>query len=171
PQPRDALTRLDAVRREGRGHLADPARQRAVADVPALEAQRRLGRRAAGLLFDPLRQVQDGLSGQASVTSSTSAIAVSPAAQPVNRPKPPPRSASSSITSMIERVPIGACGWPQTREQPKLFIVRQSMPLARANSRSLIANGLCVLMAAIWSMRLPACARARCAAGTVASGM
>jgi hypothetical protein len=26
--------------------------------------------------------------------------------------------ASSSISSMIERVPIGACGWPQTSEQP-----------------------------------------------------
>jgi hypothetical protein len=37
----------------------------------------------------------------ASPTSSTTAIAVSPAAQPVNRPKPPPRRASSSISSMI----------------------------------------------------------------------
>ena len=52
------------------------------------------------------------------VTRTTSAAAVSPAAQPVNSPFPPPSSTSSSISSMIPRRPVGAWGWPHTSEQP-----------------------------------------------------
>jgi 2-methylcitrate dehydratase PrpD len=51
-------------------------------------------------------------------TSITTAIAVSPAAQPWNSPRPPPRMTSSSISSMIERSPVAPCGWPQISEQP-----------------------------------------------------
>ena len=51
-------------------------------------------------------------------TRSTSAIPESPAAQPVNRPTPPPRKTSSSINSIVERSPVGPCGWPQISEQP-----------------------------------------------------
>ena len=51
-------------------------------------------------------------------TSITTAMAVSPAAQPWNRPRPPPRIVSSSISSMTERKPVGPCGWPHTSEQP-----------------------------------------------------
>jgi hypothetical protein len=51
-------------------------------------------------------------------TLMTTAIAESPAAQPVNNPWPPPRTTSSSINSMIERNAVGPCGWPQTSEQP-----------------------------------------------------
>src|SRR5262245_36252012 len=53
-----------------------------------------------------------------SPTLMTTAIAVSPAAQPVKSPCPPPRWASSSISSITERVPVGPCGCPQTSEQP-----------------------------------------------------
>lgn len=47
---------------------------------------------------------------QPSETSIATAIAESPAAQPVNKPRPPPLAASSSISSMMARKPIGACG-------------------------------------------------------------
>ena len=53
-----------------------------------------------------------------SPTSTTTAIALSPAAQPVKRPYPPPRIASSSISSITARMPVGPCGWPQISEQP-----------------------------------------------------
>jgi hypothetical protein len=42
--------------------------------------------------------------------SITSAAPVSPAAQPVNRPRPPPRSCSAQISSIRPRAPVGACG-------------------------------------------------------------
>ena len=51
-------------------------------------------------------------------TSTTRAAPVSPAAQPVNRPRPPPRARRVSISSAIERRPVGPCGWPKTRLQP-----------------------------------------------------
>jgi glycine/D-amino acid oxidase-like deaminating enzyme len=43
-------------------------------------------------------------------TFTTTAIAVSPAAQPVNNPYPPPISASSSINSITRRIPVGPWG-------------------------------------------------------------
>jgi len=54
----------------------------------------------------------------ATSTEIITAIAVSPAAQPLNRPRPPPRNASSSIISITARVPVGPCGCPQISEQP-----------------------------------------------------
>ena len=53
-----------------------------------------------------------------SSTRRTTAAPVSPAAQPVNRPVPPPRWRSSSISSVIERSPVGPWGWPKIRLQP-----------------------------------------------------
>ena len=108
-QPAHHFAGPDAARHQADRDLIDPACQRGIADVAAFEMQCRLVRRVPGVLCDPLRQVHAALSAvQASVTSSTTAIAVSPAAQPVNRPKPPPRRASSSISSITARVPIGA---------------------------------------------------------------
>ena len=51
-------------------------------------------------------------------TRSTSAMAESPAAQPLNTPVPPPRSTSSSISSITERMPVGPCGCPQISDEP-----------------------------------------------------
>ncbi len=56
--------------------------------------------------------------GQRTSTFSTMAAALSPAAQPVKRPYPPPLSASSSISSSTRRMPVGPCGWPKMREEP-----------------------------------------------------
>jgi hypothetical protein len=45
-------------------------------------------------------------------TCRTTAAPVSPAAQPVNRPIPPPRRRRTSMSSATPRVPVGAWGWP-----------------------------------------------------------
>jgi hypothetical protein len=45
-------------------------------------------------------------------TSIIVAAPVSPAAQPVNIPRPPPRSCKAHISSMIPRAPVGPCGCP-----------------------------------------------------------
>lgn len=52
------------------------------------------------------------------VTLTTTPAPVSPAAQPTNKPYPPPTRISSSITSMIRRRPVGPCGCPQTIDEP-----------------------------------------------------
>ena len=51
-----------------------------------------------------------------------------------------------------------------------MFTLSIGTPVELANSTSLTANGLCVLIAAICATLRPACSSARCAAGTVASG-
>ena len=53
-----------------------------------------------------------------SSTLTARAAPVSPAAQPVNNPTPPPRCLSSSISSVIERRPVGPCGCPKMRLHP-----------------------------------------------------
>src|SRR5581483_7162721 len=75
--------------------------------APDLSAPPRIGGRGpqqgAGLIGDGSRH---------SETSSTTAAPVSPAAHPVNRPMPPPRSSRACIISMIARAPVGPCGCP-----------------------------------------------------------
>ena len=70
---------------------------RAVARLP------RLRRTAA-------RSGEQRAAGQSS--RSTIAAPVSPAAQPVNRPMPPPASRSACASSTMPRSPVGPCGWP-----------------------------------------------------------
>ena len=64
-----------------------------------------------------------------SVTSITKAAPVSPAAQPVNSPSPPPRSRNVSTNSAIDRKPVGPCGWPNMRLDPRMFIASSATPV------------------------------------------
>ena len=80
-----------------------PEQDRAVG--PALRRDPRPGERVCG-------------SHDQSVTSTTTAAPVSPAAHPVKSPDPPPRNRNVSISSAIDRSPVGPCGWPKTRLQP-----------------------------------------------------
>jgi hypothetical protein len=75
------------------------------------------------------------------------------------------------MSSAIERRPVGPCGWPKTRLQPKVFMSSGLTPVSRANHRSLTAKGLCVVIAATSSIDLPADSSARSAAGTGACGI
>src|SRR5450631_765031 len=164
----DHLAFMQAKRHQPPDGQADIRCHRRIADLASGEHDRRLVRVKCGVSLDPMREVHFAYPP---VTSITTAIEESPAAHPVNSPRPPPRKASSSISSIIERVPIGACGWPQTSEQPKLLILPISAPVSRAKTTSFTANGLWILIASIWSIDLAAAANALFADGTAASGM
>jgi len=97
--------------------------------------------------------------------------AVSPAAQPEKSRYPPPLIASSSIPSIMRRAPVGPCGCPKMREEPKLFMPSASSPIAFAMTRSLAAKGLCVLIAPRSAALIPALSRAICAEGATAAAM
>ena len=93
--------------------------------VPPLDLQRAFSepqRRIRPVLGPAGRRI--GVGNRARVvhracdTSTTTAIALSPAAQPVNRPRPPPRCTSSSTSSITRRRPVGPFGWPKISEQP-----------------------------------------------------
>src|ERR1700690_2203509 len=105
-----------AKRRQPAAGAPNAFGKRRVIQVVSGEPDCQLVRRERRRPLNPMRQVH--ASTYLPPTSMTTAIAVSPAAHPVNRPVPPPRTTSSSINSMMERVPMGACGWPQTSEQP-----------------------------------------------------
>ncbi len=116
----------------GRGRRAHHQQEEGQQDQPELAPQRTetdhaeasertpaFQDHAARRLSFRLDCLRDGRTAQAaSPTLTTSAAAVSPAAQPVNSPRPPPRSSSSSINSMTRRMPVGACGCPQISELP-----------------------------------------------------
>src|SRR6185436_18625399 len=68
--------------------------------------------RVAGELDALDAPVRDQRGAVARHTSTTSAAPVSPAAQPVNSPRPPPRCSSAWMSSTTPRTPVGPCGCP-----------------------------------------------------------
>ena len=75
------VARLCPPSRQHRRGALDQVRELGIADLASFEAQRDRVRRKTRVPIDPVRKIHDQ-----EPTSSTTAIAVSPAAHPVKRP-------------------------------------------------------------------------------------